>query len=69
MREIKLYDLELLCSDFGVNFSISASQNGYLIYHFGPVSWMKVIGDNLNWEDYVNINRRLAATFPEKVLG
>ncbi len=64
---VSMRQLQKICEDFQVDFKLEV-QNGSVIYRFGPVGWAVPFQDNFCLEHYIEVVKRLSATFPEKVL-
>lgn len=74
-EEVPLEWVRQLCVDFSVDFKIETYQYGDkqsfpgIVYCFGPVKWDISARSRFTFEYYIGVTKRLAATFPEKVLG
>jgi hypothetical protein len=60
-----------LCQRFGVSMAIEsdAYAKDYMVVIFGPVRHSIPIGEGITDRDFYEISLKLAATFPNKVLG
>lgn len=69
--KIELIQLTNLCNKFDVEFKLEPHPvfKTQIIYCFGPIKWQKQVTDPLEFFEYWEISIRLAATYPEKVLG
>lgn len=66
--QIEIQAIQELSQEFGVNFHINNTKMGP-VYCFGPIEWHVASGSKFCLADYMAVLRRLAATFPEHVLG
>ncbi len=67
-EHVSLMKIQKLCKEFQVDFKLEVQGDNYIIYVFGPIRWSVYIGDTFCLEHYIEIVKRLSATFPEKVL-
>lgn len=67
-----MIDIQNLCKEFDLEFKVisytTEFSNMYFIYHFGPIKWQIPFGEQFNWDAYINVSKKLAATYPEKIL-
>lgn len=64
---ITLNMIQDLAKEFQIKFSITI-ENEYISYNFGKIKWYVVPQTIFSLEDYIGVCKRLAATYPEKVL-
>jgi hypothetical protein len=66
----KMIEMKELAKKYNVSFSIATEYDDTgltYFYKFGPVTWQKVLNDQLTIADLFEVAQRLAAKFPEKV--
>lgn len=68
-QKIDLNNIKNLCSEFEVEFKISTDKDLFIIYHFGDkVAYKLGLGDDFTLYHFIEVLKRLSATYPEKVL-